>query len=101
MKRQKLVANICIECGSKFYSKEPAKLCVDKSTCRVKHARKQAKIDALAKVLMMDMETYKRYLFWEQVKPELKPVLDALVIDHGMPAARAWLAYMDQLREQR
>lgn len=91
MKRSRLIKNTCVVCGEAFYSPRPAKACIQKSTCRVKLHKQQKKIDALARALMMDMETYGLYVLVTDSAPYAKEAIDRAVIEAGIPAAGLWL----------
>lgn len=77
----------CIECGKTILSKSgKAKLCMDKSTCRVAHARKQKKAQKEAEKMTVTLE---QHALWELICkkcPQAGSMCNQMLIQHGKEA---------------
>lgn len=77
--KNKSVRCVCEVCGKVFYSAEPATVCTDKSTCRVKKSQAKKAAEKLAQAFTTDMFAYNNYMQLVQRYPSIKERLDAVI----------------------
>lgn len=78
-----LVLSYCEVCGKEVYAAQQVRFCTKTSTCRVKYHQEQKRKKKIERALMVDMDGYQIYASFVIRFPDLKSLVDDIVLEFG------------------